>query len=87
MKRQDLISLVFVGLAAAIFALIISSLFFRTPSNRSTSVPTVDVIPTSMPDLKNDPSYSFFLNKNAIDLTQPVQIGNSQNSAPFNGSQ
>lgn len=87
MKRQDLVSLVFVGVAAAIFALVISSLFFRAPSNRSTSVPTVDVIPTAMPDLKNDPSYNFFLNKNAIDLTQPVQIGNSQNSAPFNGSQ
>lgn len=87
MKRQDIIRLSLVGVAAAIISYVISGMVFKVPNNRSTSVPTVDVIPTSMPDIKNDPAYNFFLNKNAVDLTQPVQIGNSQNTAPFNGSQ
>lgn len=87
MKRQDILRLILVGVLAAFISLLISSVIFRVPKNRSSKVPTVEAIPTSLPDLKNDSAYKTFFNKNAIDLTQPVQIGNSQNTTPFNSSQ
>lgn len=87
MKRQDVVRLVSVGLVTAFLSFVVSSVIFSVPKNRSSKVPTADVIPTSMPDLKNDPAYHSFFNSNAIDLTQTVQLGNSQNTAPFNASQ
>jgi len=86
MKRKDIAMLVVVALIAAVLSLLITNVIFSTPSNRSAKVPTVDVVPTSLPDIKNDPSYKAFLNSNALDPTQPVQIGNSQNSTPFNSN-
>jgi hypothetical protein len=47
-------------------------------------VPVFQVISQSFPDFKNDPAYQLFLYQGALDPTQPIQIGNSQNSAPFN---
>lgn len=87
MKRADILRLVVVAVVAGMFSLIVTSVIFSVPKNRSSKVPTVDAIPTAMPDVKNDPSYQTFLNNQAIDLTQPVTIGNSQNTTPFNGSQ
>lgn len=85
MKRKDIISLVAVGVIAAFFSWIITGAVFKSPSNRNTLVPTAQVISPTFPDVKNNPAYSSFLNNNAIDPTQTIQIGNSSNSAPFSG--
>jgi hypothetical protein len=45
--------------------------------------PVVEKIPSSLPDVKNDSNYNSFINSNALDPTQPVQIGNTQNKNPF----
>lgn len=87
MKRQDILRLAVVALLAGIVSLFITNIVFSVPKNRSSKVPAVQAIPTGLPDIKNDPAYSSFLNSNALDLTQPVTIGNSQNNTPFNGSQ
>ena len=82
MKRRDFGLLVTTGLLAAIVSMFVSHLVFQT-SSRSAEVPMVPVINTSFPDVKNDPNYSLFLNKKAIDPTQPIELGNSKNSNPF----
>jgi hypothetical protein len=87
MKRKDLLTLIVTGFFSAIIAFVITSVIFSAPRNRSAKVPVVNVVPVSLPDVKNDPSYKPIFNNNAVDLTQPVQIGNSQNTTPFNGSQ
>ncbi len=86
MKRRDIVMLVAVAIITGILSLMISNVIFSIPKNRSATVPTADIVPTALPDIKNDPSYKAFLNTKAIDPTQPVQIGNTQNSSPFNSN-
>ncbi len=87
MKRRDIIMIIAVALITGVLSLLISNMIFSVPKNRSAKVPTADVVPTALPDIKNDPSYQSFLNQGALDPTQPVQIGNTQNNTPFNNSQ
>jgi hypothetical protein len=86
MKQKEAALLISVGFFTAILAFIISSMVFKVPSNRSTKVPLAGSIQTTFPDIKNDPSYNTIFNRNALDPAVPVQVGNSPNNQPFNGS-
>ncbi|OGL26184.1 hypothetical protein A3E49_03240 [Candidatus Saccharibacteria bacterium RIFCSPHIGHO2_12_FULL_49_19] len=86
MRQKDLAVLALVGITAAIISFFVAGAIF-SPKKYSTKVPTVQKISSQFPDVKNDPTYNSFLNPQALDLTVPVQIGNSQNSAPFSGGQ
>lgn len=83
MKRKEITVLVFVGVVAAIMSLVISNSLFSSDSKRTSKVPVVESINSTLPDLKNDSAYSSVFNEKALDATQPVQIGNSQNPDPF----
>lgn len=83
MKQKDIAMLVLVGFFAALISFFIAGIIF-SPKKYSSEVPTTQPVDSNLPDAKNDPAYSGFLNPNAIDLTVPVQIGNSQNESPFN---
>jgi hypothetical protein len=83
MKRKDKFTLVGVALVTAIVSLIIANAIFSKPTKHDSEAPVVETIPATLPDVKNDSSYNVFLNEKALDPTQPVQIGNSQNQAPF----
>lgn len=88
MKRKDVITLAGVGLVAAVVSFVVAGMLFSTPAHRGTKVKIADPIITAFPDVKNDPAYNSFLNTNALNPAQPVQIGNTQNTQPFNsGSQ
>lgn len=84
MKRKDLITLVFVAILSGIVSLVISNMFFGGAGNKKASAPIVEEIEPTFPDVANDSAYNSFLNTRALDPTQPVQIGNNQNTAPFN---
>ena len=83
MRRSDKMMFIGVAIAAAVISLIVSSAIFGSPAKRNTKAPVVEAVPATFPDVKNDTTYNGFLNPNALDPTQPVQIGNSQNNAPF----
>ena len=85
MKRRDLALIMVVAVFAMIMSFIVANLLFRTLL-KSTSVPTAVVLPSSFPDIKNDPAYSNFLNTQALDPAQPVPVGNNKNTTPFNNS-
>ena len=87
MKRDDIIKIVLVAGISAIASLIIAGAIFNSPAKHNQKVPQVTAISTTFPDVANDPNYTGIFNSNALDPTQPVQIGNSQNSAPFSGTQ
>lgn len=72
-----------VGVAAFIVGFIAASMFVHAPKKGSIKVDSVPAIPANFPDVKNDAAYNAFLNSNAIDPTQAIQLGNS-NSTPFN---
>lgn len=86
MKQKDIAALALIALITAIFAFVLSGLIFKTPLSRSSTVPTADGISTTFPDIQNDPSYNTIFNGNALDPAQPVQVGSTQNSQPFNGT-
>ena len=86
MKQKDIFYVVGIALFAAIFSFVIAGLVFKSPAKHSTDVPIVQPIESSFPDIKNDPSYKVFFNPQALNPTQPIQIGNGQNPQPFNSS-
>jgi hypothetical protein len=84
-KRQDLIVIVIVGLIAALISIVVSGAIFGTSKSRPIKVPVVDKISPTFPDVEHDSNYTSFLNNKALDPTQLIQIGNNQNTAPFQG--
>ena len=83
MKRNNRTLFIVVGTVAALLSLIISNHIFGSPAHHHLKAPTVETVSTAFPDIKNDSNYNAFLNSKALDPTQPVQIGNTQNTAPF----
>ncbi|MGA3150690.1 MAG: hypothetical protein ABSD10_03730 [Candidatus Saccharimonadales bacterium] len=86
MKRDDIIKIALVAGFSAIISFVIAGAIFNSPAKHDQKVPVVQSINSSFPDVANDPSYNVIFNSNALDPTQTVQIGNSQNTAPFTGS-
>jgi hypothetical protein len=84
-KRQNLVVLIVVGLIAAMISVVVSGAIFGTPQSRPIKVPVVEPISSTFPDVQHDTNYTSFLNAKALDPTQLIQIGNSNNSAPFQG--
>ena len=82
MKGKDLALIATFGIIAAIISFIVASSVFKPPAG-STKVPNVMAIDPNFPDVKNDSSYNTIFNSNALDPTQPVQIGNQNNNVPF----
>ncbi|MDO8591953.1 MAG: hypothetical protein Q7R60_03475 [bacterium] len=83
MKRSNLTLLIVVAVVAALISFFVSGLAFNSPSKR-TKVPVVQAFNPNFPDVKNDPAYQLFMYPGALDPTQPIQIGNTNNTAPFN---
>lgn len=85
MKRKDLTKIIFVAVIWGIVSIIASSLIFKSPVKNS-QVPVVKPINTNFPQVSTDSNYQPIFNTNAIDPTQLIQIGNSQNNMPFGNS-
>ena len=82
MKQKDVILIVVIAVVAGILSFIISGLLFVTPENQQQKVEVAPVITTqfSTPD-------SNYFNSASINPTQTIQIGNSNNPAPFGNGQ
>jgi hypothetical protein len=87
MKNKDIAVLVGIGILATIISAIIAGAIFGGTKNHNLSAPTVEVIDSSFPDVKHDSNYTSFFNQNALDPTQLIKIGSSQNQQPFSTSQ
>ena len=84
-KRQNLVILIIVGLIAAMISIVVSGTIFGSPQRTPIKIPIVDKISPTFPDVQHDSNYTSFLNNKAIDPTQLIQIGNNQNTNPFQG--
>jgi hypothetical protein len=85
MKRKDLTKVIFVAVIWGIFSIIMSGIVFKSPV-KNAKVPVVKPISTSFPQVSTDNNYQAIFNTNALDPTQLIQIGNSQNNTPFANS-
>ncbi len=83
MKQKDIAVLITIVFVAAVISIIVSGKTFNSPSHKL-KVPEVQAINSSFPDIKNDSQYNSFFNDQAIDPTQLIKIGTSQNNTPFN---
>jgi len=81
MKQKDIAMIIVIAAVSAIISLVVSRLLFTTPHNQQQRVEVVPAITASFPN----PDSRYF-NSNSIDPTQLIQIGNNNNTNPFNGT-
>ena len=86
MKQQQWLLIGGAAFIAAIFSFVISGMLFGNPQKNLIKVPVVTPISSSFPSVSTDDNYKPFLNDNALNPTQLIQIGGSSNTTPFNDS-
>jgi hypothetical protein len=81
MKQKDLVLIIFVAVISAVLSYSASHFLFAPPKDRQQQVAVVDSISTDFasPDPK-------FFNSQSIDPAKLIEVGNGNNSNPFNGS-
>lgn len=87
MKRKDLIIVGVVAFVAALFSFVLSGAIFGSPKKNPVKVPVVYSISSEFPSVQNDSSYTSFFNDKALDPTQLITIGGSNNPKPFQSGQ
>lgn len=80
MKRNDIALLILIVSLTLVISFLIVKSVFGEPQNQATKVEKVEPISSQIVQ----PSSSIF-NKNAINPTVVIQIGNPANTQPFNG--
>ncbi len=78
MKQKDIALIVVIMFIAGIISYIVSGMIFGKPADRKTQVEVVEPISAEFP--KVDERY---FNKDSIDSTQLIQIGDQNNQKPF----
>lgn len=84
MKRRGTLSLVLTTIVVGILSYIIAGFIFKMPT-KNAKAPVIQSVNQSFPDVASDPTYTSIFNDKALDPTQTVQIGNSNNNQPFVG--
>jgi hypothetical protein len=79
MKQKDIIVIAVVVIVSTVIATVSSKLIFK-PSSHQQKAEIVEPISADFP--APDPR---FFNKNSVDPTQTIQIGDGTNAVPFNG--
>jgi len=81
MKQKDVALIIVIVFISAVVSLVVSRLLFASPQSQQQEVQVVPAITANFPS----PDGRYF-NNNSIDPTQLIQIGNNNNTNPFNGS-
>lgn len=81
MKQKDIAMIIVVVFVSGVLSFFISRLFFAAPKDRQQKVEVVDVITSDFPT----PDKKYF-NKDSINPTQLIHIGDTNNPNPFNGT-
>lgn len=83
MKQKDIMTIAVVGVFAAVFSLIVASMLLSSPKKRNLTAPVAQPISSNFARPSEDQKYQKFFNKNAINPTQLIQIGDNSNANPF----
>lgn len=78
MKQKDIILIIVIVFISGILSFFISNALFAKPENRKTEVEQVELISADFPSA--DVRY---FNKDSVDPTQLIQIGDQNNAVPF----
>ncbi len=84
MKQKDIALFGVVAIISAVFSVLLSGVLITPPKNKKQKAEVVSVISKDFPTpAANDK----FFNKNSINPTKQIQIGdNPNNDKPFNGA-
>ncbi len=80
MKAKDIGILVVVAIVSGVISIILSGIFFSTPSDRAQSVEVVEPIATTF-----DRPTQVYFSADAINPAQNIDVGTDPNSNPFGG--
>lgn len=80
MKRNDIALIILIASITLVISFLLVKTIFGEPQNAATKVEKVEAISSNI----TQPSESIF-NKDAINPTVVIQIGNAANQQPFNG--
>lgn len=80
MKKNDIAMIILIASVSALFAYFTGRALIGDPESRAVKVKTVEAISTEV----ERPDTTVF-NKNAINPTVEINIGNSSNQQPFGG--
>lgn len=78
MKQKDVALIIVVAFISGIISVLISGKVFSKPANLKAEVDVVDPISANFPPIDQR-----YFNKNSINPTQLIQIGNQNNQQPF----
>jgi ABC-type maltose transport system permease subunit len=81
MKQKDIAVIIVVVFVSGVLSFFLSRLLFTSPKNRQQKVEVVNVITSDFPT----PDAQYF-NKDSVNPTTLIQIGDSNNPNPFNGT-
>jgi hypothetical protein len=82
MKKNDLAILAAVVIISSVFAYILAGSLLGGPKKFNLKVEQIDKIQSTFPDVAGS-DFSKFYNKNALNPTQLITIGDAPNTAPF----
>jgi hypothetical protein len=78
MKRKDILTIIVIAIFAGVLSLIVSKIFFTSDSSRKLTAEIVEPISSDF----QQPDTEVF-NPQAIDPTQLIKIGDTNNPQPF----
>lgn len=80
MKQKDIALFAVVGIFSAIISVLLSNFLITPASNKQQKAEIVEAITSDFPTPASDSPY---FNKDSINPTQLIQIGDSPNDKPF----
>jgi uncharacterized protein YpmB len=78
MRKKDLPVIIVIVVISAVISLLVSKAIFAPPKNRQQQVDVVQTVTTDFPSAD-----THYFNKNSIDPTQLITIGQNTNTNPF----
>ena len=81
MKQKDIVLIIVVVFVSGVISLVLSNMLISSPKNRQEQVEVVEPISAEFDTPEKDDKY---FNSQAIDPTQIIRIGDSNNQQPFN---
>jgi hypothetical protein len=83
MKQKDIAIFVAIAVFAMIISSILANAIFSSSKSRNLKVPVVQSISGDFPQVSTDNNLKAVFNDQALDPTQLIKIGTSQNPTPF----
>lgn len=83
MSRKDIFTFATIAIIAAIISSFVAGKIFNSNHQRNEKAAVVEPISESLPDVNNTKDFQAFYNSKALNPTQLIRIGTSQNNTPF----